>query len=166
MLDNDPDQLRAWKVQIEGYLLGKLALELNRRQRLAPVSNDIDFLGYIVRRDYKMVRKYPLPSGLRVVRQQYRYFRWRFPEDVLFFRVGRFFEFYDIGESQQLACHDLKKMGCSRRGARHGFPVYNLKRNLARLLSQGATVLLSGEKESVLGGIRRPTPLCRFAPPS
>jgi hypothetical protein len=249
LLDNDPEQLQAWKLQIEDYLRDTLALELNPRQRLAPVSNGIDFLGYIVRRDYrlvrkrvvnnlrerlreyearlvstgqgvrcyqfnesvldalsatvssylghfklanswhlwqslwarysflaqyfgfdaqqwKLVRKYTVPSGLAVVCQQYRYFRWRFPEDVLFFRVGRFFEFYDIGESPQLACLGLKKMGWNRRGARHGFPVHKLKWNLERVLSQGASVLLIGEKESGSGGIRSRTPLCRFVPVS
>ena len=249
LLDNDPDQLRAWKAQIEDYLQDKLALDLNPRQRLAPVSNGIDFLGYIVRRDYllvrrrvvnnlkvklrdyesrlvseqhgvrcyqfneplldalsatvssylghfklancwhlwqslwarysflaqyfdfdakqwKLVRKYSVPAGLRVVRQQYRYFRWRFPEDVLFFRVGRFFEFYDIGETPQLASLGLKKMGWNRRGARHGFPARNLKQKLSKLLSQGDTVLLIGEKEIELGGVRRRTPLCRLAPAS
>ena len=249
LLDNDPDQLRAWKVQIEDYLQAKLALGLNPRQRLAPVSNGIDFLGYIVRRDYllvrrrvvnnlkerlrdyearlvseqhgvrcyqfneplldalsatvssylghfklanswhlwrslwsrysflaqyfdfdaeqwKLVRKYPVPAGFRVACQQYRYFRWRFPEDVLFFRVGRFFEFYDIGETPQLACLGLKKMGWNRRGARHGFPAHKLRWNLARVLTQGATVLLIGEKENGSGGIRSRTPLCRFVPVS
>jgi len=247
LLARNSDQLQAWKLRIEHYLQDKLALALNPRQRLAPVSNGIDFLGYIVRRDYKLVRKrvvnnlkvklrdyesrlvstrqgircyrfdeplldaltatvssylghfklanswhlwqslwtrhpflseyfefdaqqwklvrkYPVPAGLRVVRQQYRYFRWRFPEDVLFFRVGRFFEFYDIGESPQLGCLGLKRMGWNRRGARHGFPVHKLKLNLEKLLSQDATVLLVGEKESELGGIRSRSPLFRFVP--
>ncbi len=46
----------------------------------------------------KSVRKYPAPKGLQRMREQYRFFRWRFPEDVLFFQVGRFMECYDIGK--------------------------------------------------------------------
>lgn len=246
LLSSDRKVLLAWRACIETYLRDQIRLELNPRERLAPVSNGIDFLGYIVRRDYllvrrrvvnnlrmklrdyeaqlvseqdgvrcyqfnepvldalaatvssylghfklancwhlwqslwmrfsflsqyfdfdeklwKLERKYPVPAGLRQVRQQYRYFRWRFPKDVLFFRVGRFFEFYDIGEPEGLASLGLKRMGWNRRGARYGFPVSNLKRNLATLLSDGVNVLLIAEQVSGLGGIRRRTPLCRFA---
>ncbi|VAX07796.1 hypothetical protein MNBD_GAMMA26-91 [hydrothermal vent metagenome] len=183
MLANSPDQLAEWKRRIEVFLADQLKLELNPvRTRLAPVSNGIDFLGYIVRRDYLLVRrrvvnhlkeklrdfeaqlveqrdavrryrfdevmldqlhatlssylghfklantrnlwqkiwqKYPYlavyfewdevygrlerrfktPKGLKRVRQQYGYFRWRFPDAVLFFQVGRFFEFYSFRDA-------------------------------------------------------------------
>lgn len=36
---------------------GATKLELNPRERLAPVGNGIDFLGYIARRDYRLVRR-------------------------------------------------------------------------------------------------------------
>ncbi len=42
----------------------------------------------------KLIRQYLVPKQLSNVRQQYSFFRWRFPDDVLFFQVGRFFEFY------------------------------------------------------------------------
>ena len=35
----------------------ELALELNPRERVRPVSDGADFLGYIVRRDYRLVRR-------------------------------------------------------------------------------------------------------------
>jgi RNA-directed DNA polymerase len=245
LLAKTPDQLQMWKQQIEFYLQENLALDLNPRQRLAPIANGIDFLGYIVRRDYllvrrrvvnnlklklndyetrlvgtqhgvrcyhfdvplldslsaslssylghfklanswtlwhslwqryaflaqyfdfdtaqwKLVRKYLVPSGLQQVRQQYRYFRWRFPKDALFFRVGRFFEFYDIDEPVWLACLSLKRMGWNRRGARYGFPVGHLNKYLARLLSHGFNVLIIAEQVSDAGSIRRRTPLYRL----
>ncbi len=173
LLNNDPEVLRDWRARIESYLHDELALELNPKQRLAPVSNGVDFLGYIVRRDYKLVRrrvvnnlksklasyearlvsapenlrcyrfdqvqldalastlssylghfkpaaswrlrkalwqrfpyleqyfdfdldqwklvrKAPLPTHLNTVRRQYRYLRWRFPQDALFFESGAF----------------------------------------------------------------------------
>ena len=247
LLATNPEQLRHWQARIEHYLAEQLALELNPKQRLAPVSDGIDFLGYIVRRDYllgrrrvvnnlnvklrdyesqlvstrdgvrcyrfdaplldalmatlssylghfklantwnlwqslwakyaflaqyfefdaqqwKLVRLYPAPTRLRQVRQQYRYFRWRFPHDTLFFRVGRFFEFYDIGESPQLACLGMQKMRWNRRGARHGFPLRNFARALSTVLEGGEAVLLIGETDGETGGIRRRVPLCRFTP--
>ncbi|MEN8133096.1 MAG: reverse transcriptase/maturase family protein [Pseudomonadota bacterium] len=57
LLSHDQQQLVDWRDQIKGFLRDELRLVLNDRQRLAPVSNGIDFLGYIVRRDYRLVRR-------------------------------------------------------------------------------------------------------------
>jgi len=57
LLSRDQEQLIEWRGRIETDLRDRLKLELNPRQRLAPVSNGIDFLGYIVRREYKLVRR-------------------------------------------------------------------------------------------------------------
>jgi hypothetical protein len=57
LLSEDPEQLREWRAAIAGYLDQALALELNPRQRLRPLSDGVDFLGYIVRRDYRLVRR-------------------------------------------------------------------------------------------------------------
>ena len=47
-----------WKEEIGEFLKDKLRLELNdRRQKSGPISNGIDFLGYIVRPDYFLVRR-------------------------------------------------------------------------------------------------------------
>jgi hypothetical protein len=46
---------------------------LNPRERLRPVSDGIDFLGYIVRRDYQLVRRRvvnALKMRLRTYREQ------------------------------------------------------------------------------------------------
>lgn len=58
LLSRDREELLRWREQIETYLRETLKLELNeKRQRLQPVSNGIDFLGYIVQRDYLLVRR-------------------------------------------------------------------------------------------------------------
>ena len=57
LLSEDRDELLFWRRLIEGYLRDALGLELNPRERLRPVSDGIDFLGYIVRRDYRLVRR-------------------------------------------------------------------------------------------------------------
>jgi hypothetical protein len=58
MLSENMDKLLMWRDEIERFLAARLKLCLNKkRQSLQPVSNGIDFLGYIVRRDYILVRK-------------------------------------------------------------------------------------------------------------
>ena len=57
LLSPDREELIAWRERIEDYLRAALALELNPKERLRPVSDGIDFLGYIVRRDYRLVRR-------------------------------------------------------------------------------------------------------------
>ena len=57
LLSCERDELLNWRERIERFLHETLALELNARERLAPVSNGVDFLGFIVRRDYKLVRR-------------------------------------------------------------------------------------------------------------
>ena len=51
-------QLTNWKTRIEGFLAERLLLQLNpSRERLRPVSNGVDFLGYIVRPHHLLVRR-------------------------------------------------------------------------------------------------------------
>ena len=58
LLSRQREELLRWRDQIEAYLREELRLELNeKRQRLRPVSNGVDFLGYIVRGDYLLVRR-------------------------------------------------------------------------------------------------------------
>ena len=52
------EQLEAWKAQIEGFVAERLLLQLNpTRERLRPVSDGVDFLGYIVRPTHLLVRR-------------------------------------------------------------------------------------------------------------
>ena len=57
LLADSPEQLAEWRGRIEAWLRAALCLELNPKQLLAPVSNGVNFLGYIVRRDYLLVRR-------------------------------------------------------------------------------------------------------------
>lgn len=51
-------QLAAWKARIEVFLAARLLLQLNpTRERLRPVSDGVDFLGYIVRPTHLLVRR-------------------------------------------------------------------------------------------------------------
>ena len=102
-------------------------------------------------------------QGLRQVKKQYRYFRWRFPNDALLFRVGRFIEFYDVGVSRFARHLGLDVMRKNRRGARSGFPLSHAGRHLRTLLDAGVGVIYIGERDSPVGGIRLRAPMWRRA---
>jgi RNA-directed DNA polymerase len=52
-----PEQLIEWRARIEAFLRERLRLELRDPGRLAPVSNGVDFLGYIDWPEYRLVRR-------------------------------------------------------------------------------------------------------------
>lgn len=57
LLHEEKEGLLGWREDIRKFLKDRLRLELNdRRQKLEPISNGIDFLGYIVRPEYLLVR--------------------------------------------------------------------------------------------------------------
>jgi len=57
ILSTDREQLFTWQNEIEHFLKEKLNLTLHpRRRKLQPISNGIDFLGYIIRPQYVLVR--------------------------------------------------------------------------------------------------------------
>ncbi len=58
LLSTDASQLIAWQAQIEEFLFNQLKLRLHpKRRKLLPISNGIDFLGYIIRPKYILVRR-------------------------------------------------------------------------------------------------------------
>ena len=59
------EELLAWETAIKAFLNQELGLLINQRRRLCPVQDGIDWLGYIVRPDYLLVRR-------RVVNALYR----------------------------------------------------------------------------------------------
>lgn len=90
LLSPDRNQLLEWRENIVQYLGRELKLELNHnRQRLQPVSNGINFLGYIVREDYLLVRR-------RVVNNLHTRLR-KF--ESLLLKEGRYFRRYLFDEA-------------------------------------------------------------------
>jgi hypothetical protein len=57
LLHDDPAQLRAWHDAITEFLRARLRLRLRPGTTLRPVGDGVDFLGYIVRPHYKLVRR-------------------------------------------------------------------------------------------------------------
>ncbi len=57
LVSQDRQQLQVWRAKIAKFLQAQLQLELNNRQRLQPISDGVDFLGYVIRPDYLLVRR-------------------------------------------------------------------------------------------------------------
>jgi hypothetical protein len=57
LLSPEREQLEDWEERIARFLGESLRLELNERRRLRPVTDGANFLGYIVRPDYLLVRR-------------------------------------------------------------------------------------------------------------
>ena len=62
LVHEDPAQLLAWRDAIETFLAESLALRFKELSEPMPVGSGIDFLGYVVRRTYRLPRR-------RVLRQ-------------------------------------------------------------------------------------------------
>ena len=57
LLHKDREQLLQWCDEIRSFLTGRLELELKHDGILRPVTDGTDFLGYITRPDYRLVRR-------------------------------------------------------------------------------------------------------------
>ncbi len=57
LLAKEPETLLLWMESIKNFLERQLQLQLNDKVKLRPVADGIDFLGYIVRPNYLLVRR-------------------------------------------------------------------------------------------------------------
>ena len=58
LLSRNKEELLRWKDEIKNFLTTRLNLQIHpKRQKLQPVSNGIDFLGYVIRHNYILVRR-------------------------------------------------------------------------------------------------------------
>ena len=57
LVSQDPAELAGWEAAITAFLHDELGLALNPRRRLRPVADGVDFLGYVVRPTYRLVRR-------------------------------------------------------------------------------------------------------------
>lgn len=238
LLHEEKERLLEWREEIKEFLKARLRLTLNEpRQTLGPISNGIDFLGYIVRPHYLLVRRrvvnrlkaklseyqktlirqarhctvfrydhaqleklmatwssymahlkmantYSLrkklldrfswfgylyhqkeeklkmmdevPARLQSLKGQYRFFLGKCRGSILFFQVGRFYEFYDRQAEIAMEILALKRMKVTRGfRTRCGFPVRFKERYLKRLMRSGFFVHIIGEEEGWLPGLKK-----------
>jgi hypothetical protein len=57
LVSRDHAELAGWEAEITTFLRDELGLALNPRRRLRPVADGVDFLGYVVRPAYRLVRR-------------------------------------------------------------------------------------------------------------
>jgi hypothetical protein len=110
----------------------------------------------------RLTRTYRPPGGFRRVADQYRYYRWRFPGDALFFRVGRFCEFYHPQDAELAALLNLVPLKPNHRRALWGFPVEQTRRRFRFLLERGRSVVWIGPTGRYLTGIEERWPVGRM----
>jgi len=84
-LSREREELIRWMKEIEDFLITRLDLRLHpRRRKLQPISNGIDFLGYIIRKDYILVRRRVINN----LNSRLRHFeRLRSPNSINVFRA-------------------------------------------------------------------------------
>jgi len=105
------------------------------------------------------------PVGFCTIAQQYGYYRRRFAGDVLLFQVGRFYEWYQMGDREVARWLGLRPLGRRARGARYGLPVRLGTRALRRLLRLNRSVTLILEREGPrLTPVKTRLPAYRFEP--
>lgn len=76
LLSRDKDELLGWRNRINDFLGEYLGLTLHsKRVKLQPISNGVDFLGYIVRKDYILVRRRVINNMYSRLRYFTRYFK-------------------------------------------------------------------------------------------
>lgn len=110
----------------------------------------------------KLLRKYLVPKQFRTVRQQYAYFRWLFPDDVLFFQVGKYFEFYCHLNGLLLKLMGLSLIEKSNRGVRYGFPVWQQKEKMDVLIKSGFSIVIISQVEKYISKVHVRLPKLRI----
>ncbi|MEI7465012.1 MAG: RNA-directed DNA polymerase [Burkholderiales bacterium] len=249
------ETLQGWKARIEHFLAQRLLLQLNpSRERLRPVGDGVDFLGYIVRPFHLLVRRRVVghlrevlarnrrllvvdhaqtteyrfdaqaldalraslasylghlrrascrrlvraicdanpwldafielnqqtldlrrrdvpPQSARTVQAQYRHWQREFAGDRVLMQVGAFAEQLQwpprrIAKSQPLASPipggALRRLGPTRRGAVHGFPLAQLGRRVAEVVAAGQSVTFVAQRGESGGGLMRRVPVARW----
>ena len=136
-----------WHERIAVYLREHLRLELNaKRTRLRPVSAGVDFVGYIARRDYLLLRR-RVVSNIKFKLKEYH---------AELVREGRYWRRYRFDEEE---LDKLFATLCSYLGHSLMANTYNLwgslwRSHLDKLLRSGRSVALIGERDVYFTGVR------------
>jgi len=109
ILHRDRNELIRFREEIKGFLSEKLRLKLHpKRRKLQPVSSGIDFLGYIIRHNYILVRRRVINN----FRQKLRDFKTSEPMDFKKLRstTASYFGHFKWANSYKLQKYFLNKM--------------------------------------------------------
>lgn len=112
----------------------------------------------------KIIPKYKMPARIPTLKLQYRYFKTKFAGDVIFFKKGKYYEFFEDDKETALKL-GLKKMNRhSDRNTKYGFPIWLEKSFSARILRTGRSLTVITEGEGYLTGIKERFPKYRLVP--
>ncbi|MFC1813356.1 reverse transcriptase domain-containing protein [Thermodesulfobacteriota bacterium] len=111
---------------------------------------------------WKIIPKYKMPVKIPTLKLQYRYFKGKFPEDVIFFRKGKYYEFFGDDTDTALKL-GLKKMNRhSDRNTKYGFPIWLEKSFSERIKQLGRSLTVITEGGRYLTGIKERFPKYRL----
>lgn len=110
LLDPDPAVLLQWRDRIAQFLAQHLRLRLRDAGRLRPVADGVDFLGYVQRPDYRLVRRRVVANLHEKLAHYERQIRgrmaqtWRLPADAqpLFSMLASYLGHFRHASSHQL----------------------------------------------------------------
>lgn len=106
----------------------------------------------------RLQRRDRVPNSLRSVRKQYQFIRRSYPDALLLFKVGSFYEWFD-GQGMFVAkLLGLKPLTHNRRGALYGFPVAQLPSKIVTLQNVAPSILFVNELDAEGGGLKRRVP--------
>jgi len=132
-------------------------LKMANTYRLKKLLSRFEWLRYFFERhDGKLKRIYQVSKPIQSFKAQYQFIIRKYPGSLLFFQVGRFYEFYD--KQAEIAQRLLRLKGTgARRGfrTRCGFPVNLQERYLRRLVKRGFSVHVVREEDHWLYGIKK-----------
>ena len=110
----------------------------------------------------KIIPKYKIPVKIPTLKLQYRYFKTKFFGDVIFFKKGKYYEFFEDDRDIALTL-GLKKMNRHFDGnTTYGFPIWLEKSFSARIRRTGRSLTVITEGERYLTGIKERFPKYRL----
>jgi RNA-directed DNA polymerase len=111
---------------------------------------------------WKIMPKYKIPDNIPTCKLQYRYFKTKFSGDVIFFKKGKYYEFFEDDRDIALTL-GLKKMNRHSEGnTAYGFPIWLEKFFSARIRRMGKSLTVITEGERYLTGIKERFPKYRL----
>lgn len=106
-------------------------------------------------KDSKLDRVYVIPKNFRRVKQQYLYFRWHFPKQVILFQVGCYYQFFHKDDHWLATLLKLKRMKHNKSRVLYQFSQKILDDVIAQLCQCGLSVCLIKQNDELWGFIKQ-----------
>ncbi len=102
----------------------------------------------------KVTENFRTPGNIPTLKLQYLHFKTKFPEDIILFQVGRYYEFYE-GDRETAAMLGLKGIyQPSSRGIKYGFPVRLEKVYIDKIMGLERSLTVVGEENRYMTGVK------------